>query len=74
MHLHTYTKWSQYPFLDADCMYYNLNEGSFKHIDESYVEEFADVTPSFRYQATGFPSLAHQILIQTNQKEYVEDD
>jgi len=29
-----YSKWSQYPFLGAYFMYYNLNEGRFKHIDE----------------------------------------
>ena len=69
-----YNKWSQYPFLGKDIMYYNLNEQKFKHIDESYVEVFDDITPSLGYQTTGFPSIPRQILIQANQKEYVEDD
>ena len=60
--------------MGAVYMYYNLNEGRFKHIHESYVEEFAEFTTSFWYQAMGFPSLSRRILIQTNQKEYVEDD
>jgi len=57
-------------------MYYNLYERQFKHVDESYVEEFDDVTPSLGYEATGFPYIARQILIHANQKEYVdtEDD
>jgi len=53
-------------------MYFNLNEQKFKHIDESYVEEFNDVATSFGYEATEFPSVARNILIQANQKEYVE--
>jgi len=69
-----YTKWSENPSLDADCIYYNLNEGRFKHINETYVDEFDDVTPSFGYEATGFPNMARIILLQANQKEYVEGD
>ena len=53
-------------------MYYNRNEQTFKHKDETYVEVFNEVTPSFGYQATEFPSIACNILIQTTQKEYVD--
>jgi len=66
-----YTKWALYPSLGKDVMYYNLDELKFKHVDESYVEAFNDVTPSLGYEATGFPSIARQILIHANQKEYV---
>ena len=52
-------------------MYYNLNEQKFKHIEETYVEVFNDVTPSFGYQESGFPSIARKILIQAKQ-EYVD--
>ena len=69
-----YTKWPHFPFLGAKCMYYNLHEGRFKHLDETYVEEFDDVTPSFGFLAKGFPSTARNILIQTNQKKYAEGD
>ena len=63
-----YSKWSEHPHLCADCMYYNLNEQKFKHVDE-----FDDIIPTCGYEATGFPSIARNILIQANQ-EYVEGD
>jgi len=68
------TQWPQYPLLGGDCMYYNLNERRFKNVDGTYVEEFDDVIPSFGYEATGFPSIARNILLQANQKEYEEGD
>ena len=71
-----YKKWAQYPFLGNDIMYYNLYEQKFKCLDGSYVDALNDLTPTLGYEGTGFPSVARNILIHANQREYVdiEDD